>query len=107
MRDLNNRAFTSLFKDACEKCFGHPLTEALSETESKQFCNQVLEKTGLVIGSKSVKNYSIYIVKGSEAKSENPSTATLDTLARYVLEAPYTDETKRKDSQNHHPYWFQ
>jgi hypothetical protein len=39
-------------------------------------------------------------------KSENPSVATLDTLARYVLRAPYTTEIKRKDDESHFPYWF-
>jgi len=107
MKDIDNSAFINLFKEACEKCFGHPLTEMLSETESKLLCNQLLEKTGLVIGPKSVKNYSAYVNNSSEAKAENPSVATLDTLARYVLEAPYTDEAKRKDNENHYPYWFE
>ena len=40
-------------------------------------------------------------------KKENPSAATLDTLARYVLNAPYTDEIQRKKKESHHPYWFQ
>ncbi|HEY5825192.1 MAG TPA: hypothetical protein VIT44_12530, partial [Cyclobacteriaceae bacterium] len=107
MKDIDNSAFINLFKEACEKCFGHPLAEMLSETESKLLCNQLLEKTGLVIGPKSVKNYSAYVISSSEAKSENPSVATLDTLARYVLEAPYTDEAKRKDNEDHYPYWFE
>src|SRR5690348_13058119 len=107
MKDLDHRAFISLFKDACEKCFGHPLAEMLSETESKQLSNQLMEKTGLVIGPKSIKNYSAFVISPSEAKSENPSVATLDTFARYVLEAPYTDEAKRKDNENHYPYWFE
>jgi hypothetical protein len=32
--------------------------------------------------------------------------ATLDTLARYVLGAPYTSEIQRKDDESHYPYWF-
>jgi len=31
----------------------------------------------------------------------------LDTLARYVLDAPYTNEVQRKDYESHYPYWFQ
>ena len=100
-------AFTSLFRDAYKKCFGHALQTSLSETESKLFCNQILEHTGLVIGSKSMKNYSVYIVNNTPDKQENPSIATLDTLARYVLAAPYTDEITRKNKESHYPYWFQ
>ena len=106
MDDLNASAFASLFKDAYLKCFGHPLINALTETESKLFCNQILDQTGLVIGWKSIKNYSFYIVNDSPGKRENPSIATLDTLSRYVLNAPYTDEIQRKNRENHYPYWF-
>lgn len=99
-------AFTSLFKEACAKCFGHPLQTALTETESKQFSNQVLEQTGLVIGWKSIKNYSFYVLDDPAGKKENPSMATLDTLARYILSAPYTDEIQRKNKEGHFPWWF-
>ncbi|MEO8111518.1 MAG: hypothetical protein ABI594_15845 [Ginsengibacter sp.] len=107
MKDLDNEAFINLFKEAFQKCFGHALTSSMSETESKHFVNKIYEETGLVIGAKSIKNYSLYILNSSEAKQENPSVATLDTLARYVLNAPYTDEVKRKKDEGHHPYWFQ
>jgi len=106
MNELDNRAFITLFKDACEKCFGHPLQHVLTETESKLFCNTIIDKTGLIIGFKSIKNYSAYVLNGSPEKQENPSIATLDTLARYVYDAPYTDEIKRKTSESHYPYWF-
>jgi hypothetical protein len=104
MNKPDNVAFTSLFKEACSKCFGHPLEATLTETESRLFCNMVLEQTGLVIGFKSVKNYSAYVL--GEGKEENPSVATLDTLARYVMDAPYTDEVERKKQEGHYPYWF-
>ncbi len=107
MMDLNNEVFINLFKESYQKCFGVPLTKSMSETESKHFANKVYENTGLVIGAKSIKNYSLYILDRSEAKQENPSVATLDTLARYVLNAPYTDEVKRKADEGHYPYWFQ
>jgi Beta xylosidase C-terminal Concanavalin A-like domain len=107
MKDLNNESFINLFKEACQKCFGFPLTSPLSETESKHFANKIFEETGLVIGAKSIKNYSSYIVNGIEAKQENPSVSTLDTLARYLLNAPYTDEVQRKNKESHYPYWFQ
>jgi hypothetical protein len=107
MNDLDTTAFVALFKEAYLQCFGHPMESMLSETESKQFSTQILDQTGLVIGPKSIKNYSAYISNGTDTKKENPSVATLDTFARYVLKAPYTDEIHRKDKENHYPYWFQ
>lgn len=102
-----NEAFTHLFKDAYHKCFGHDLKHGLSETESRHFSNVIFEATGLVIGAKSIKNYAAYVVNSKDAKPENPSTATLDTMARYVAEAPYTDELERREKASHYPYWFE
>ena len=101
--------FSKLFNEAFEKCFGFSLNEPLSETDCKLFSNEIFEKTGLTIGAKSLKNYSFYVLKKQVAgiKEENPSKATLDTLARYVLGAPYTDEIKRKSRESHLPYWFE
>jgi hypothetical protein len=107
MKDLNDGVFAGLFKEAFQKCFGVPMTNPITETESKHFANKIFEDTGLVIGAKSIKNYSFYIINGTEAKQENPSVATLDTLARYVLNAPYTNETQRKEKEGHYPWWFQ
>jgi hypothetical protein len=107
MNDLDANAFASLFKEAYLKSFGHPMANPLSETESKLFSTRILDQTGLVIGAKSIKNYSFYIFNGAEGKEENPSVATLDTLARFVLNAPYTDEIQRKNKESHYPYWFQ
>jgi Beta xylosidase C-terminal Concanavalin A-like domain len=107
MKDLNDAAFISLFKEASQKCFGHPLSEPLSETESRHLASQIFEATGLVIGAKSLKNYSIYVAGNAEVKTENPSVATLDTLARYVANAPYISEVQRKDNEGNYPYWFQ
>src|SRR5882757_2727593 len=106
MNSLDFSAFASLFKRACLKCFGHPLQEPLTETESKLLYNQIFEQTGLTIGWKSLKNYSFFILSGSTGKQENPSTATLDTLARYVLDAVYTLEADRKEKEPHYPYWY-
>ena len=106
MNELDFSIFTHLFKDAYEKCFGYALKTPLTETESKLFCNKVLDQTGLSIGWKSVKNYSFFIMNALAGKQENPSVATLDTLARYVLGAPYTTEIQRKDNESHYPYWF-
>ena len=100
-------AFDQLFRQACQRCFGRLPDSVLTETESKLFSNEILDKTGLVIGWKSIKNYSSYIFQPSHLKVENPSTASLDTLARYVLQAPYTDEAERKSKASHYPYWFQ
>jgi hypothetical protein len=106
MNELDSRTFTSLFNKAYEKCFGYPIKEPLSETESKLFSNRLYDQTGLVVGWKSLKNYSSFIVDGSQTKQENPSTATLDSLARYVVDAPYSSEIERKSKESHFPYWF-
>src|ERR1700761_1945789 len=106
MNNSDCLAFAALFKEAYLKCFGQALENPVSETESKLLCNQVLEQTGLSIGWKSVKNYSFFVIDPNSVKSENPSIATLDTLARYVLRAPYTTEIKRKNDESHYPYWF-
>jgi hypothetical protein len=107
MNDLDASAFAALFKEAYQRCFGHPMENSMSETESKLFSGKIFDQTGLVIGQKSIKNYSFYILNSSDGKGENPSVATLDTLARYVLNAPYTDEIQRKNKESHYPYWFQ
>ncbi len=107
MKDIDNEAFINLFKQCYQKCFGYPLEVSMPETESKHFSNIIFEKTGLVIGAKTIKNYSAFVLNSPEGKHQNPSIATLDTLARYLLDAPYTDEVKRKTNEGHHPYWFQ
>jgi hypothetical protein len=107
MQNATDKAFTSLFKEAFKKCFRTELSAPLSETECKHFSNDILQETGLVIGAKSLKNYSFHVLQPNESKKEKPSVATLDTLARYVLNAPYTDEIKRKERESHYPYWFQ
>ena len=104
MNETEFLVFEKLFREAVKKCFAHELAEPLSETESKLFYNRVFENTGLVIGWKSLKNYSIYVL--DKSKPENPSVPTLDTLARYIQDAPYTDEIKRKETESHYPYWF-
>ena len=107
MNDLDASAFAALFKEACYKCFGHPVKNPLSETESKLFSSKIFDQTGLVIGAKSIKNYSFYVLNSTDWKEENPSVSTLDTLARFVLNATYTDEIQRKNKESHYPYWFQ
>jgi hypothetical protein len=106
MNDLDTSVFIALFKKAYEKCFGHPLTGPLTETESRLFSEKILDQTGLVIGAKSIKNYSLFVHGPVNGKEENPSVATLDTFARFLLEAPYTDEVLRKNKESHYPYWF-
>lgn len=106
MKDVTSSAFINLFKEAFKKCFGFELQSPVSETEAKHFSNQILDATGLVIGAKSLKNYAAYALR-PEANPENPSVSTMDTLARYVLNAPYTDEVQRKNKEAHYPYWYQ
>jgi len=76
MDELDYLAFAALFKEAFQKCFGLAFANPISETEAKLFCNNVLDQTGLSIGWKSLKNYSIFIADGTAGRQENPSAAT-------------------------------
>jgi len=98
--------FKALFTNAYKMHFGHDFSSALSESEAKDFCIGIQEKTGLIIGYRSMKNYSIYLLENDSSKKENPSLATLDTLARYVLNAPATSDSSRKKNADHYPYWY-
>ncbi len=104
MNDIDLGAFSALFQEACLICFGHAVTAPLTETEAKLFYTKVFDATGLVIGWKSIKNYSVFLLAGG--KPENPSVATLDTLARYVMRAPDTTEPERKAMAGHYPFWY-
>src|SRR3569832_695709 len=106
MNDRDHRVFAALYKDAYLKCFGERLEQPLTETESRLFCTRVHEVTGLPVEWQNVTAYSFFIARGKSVKNENPSTATLDTLARYVLAAPYTTGAQRNDNESHYPYWF-
>jgi hypothetical protein len=105
MNDIDRGAFSALFQEACLKCFGHAVAAPLTETEAKLFYTKVFDATGLIIGWKSIKNYSSFLL-ASSGKAENPSVATLDTLARYVAGAPYATEAERKAGAGHYPYWY-
>jgi hypothetical protein len=98
--------FIELFKAVCRKCFGTDLSSPLTEPESRNLSNEIEEATGLVIGWKSLKNYSLHCFEGHHKTQVNPSVSTLDTLARYLQDAPRTDELKRKQYEAHYPYWF-
>ena len=106
MDEFDRWAFTDLVKAVVSKCFGHPLSSPLSEPESKHLSTEIEESTGLVIGWKSVKNYAAFVLNPASGKQENPSVATLDTLARYVFDAPITSEAERRKTEEHFPYWF-
>ncbi|NIJ53887.1 hypothetical protein [Dyadobacter arcticus] len=106
MNITEEKAFIDLYTKAFRRCFGSPPSVQLSEAESKHFSNAIQEQTGLIVGWKSIKNYSLYILEPGSAKKENPSLATLDTLARFVNAAPKTDELLRKKNESHYPYWF-
>lgn len=99
-------AFTYLFKAVCQKCFVQPLSNTLTEAESRHLSHEIELQTGLVVGWKSLKNYAAFVLQEAPYKAENPSLATLDTLARYHFEAPVTTEVQRKKSANLYPYWF-
>jgi hypothetical protein len=104
MNYIDQGAFRALFREACLKCFGHVVSEPLTETEAKLFYARIFDATGLVVGWKTIKNYSAFLL--GEGKPENPSVATLDTLTRYVQAAPYTTEADRKKLAGHFPFWF-
>ncbi len=108
MNVVDLHVFEALFREACQKCFGHPLARPLTETESRLMYTRIFEDTGLVVGWKSIKNYSLFVLSpAGPYKSVNPTAATLDTLSRYVAGAPYVTETERKKSAGHYPYWFE
>ncbi|MEO7214363.1 hypothetical protein [Mucilaginibacter sp.] len=104
MEDPELKVFSILYREAYSRCFGVSLTQPLTETEGKLFQQQLLDHTGLTVGWRSLKNYSLFVLSGK--KKENPSVASMDTLARYVLKSPYTNELERKRDESHHPYWF-
>ncbi|GAB3944075.1 hypothetical protein GCM10028805_11210 [Spirosoma harenae] len=106
MDEFDRRVFSELLNAVVMKCFSHSLDNPLSEPESKHLSSEIEEATGLVIGWRSVKNYAAFVLNPTSAKQENPSTATLDTLARYVFDAPVTSEAERKKTGEHFPYWF-
>ncbi|HTR28891.1 MAG TPA: hypothetical protein VMH27_06460 [Puia sp.] len=107
MNAVDLHVFEVLFREACRKCFGHPLAGPLTETESRLMYTRIFEDTGLVVGWKSIKNYSLFVLSpAGPHKSVNPSVATLDTLSRYVAGAPYLTEPERKKSAGHYPYWY-
>jgi hypothetical protein len=107
MNEVDFHVFDTLFREAFLKCFGHPMVESLTETESRLMYARIFDDTGLVIGWKSIKNYSVFVSSPGTAKPENPSVATLDTLSRYVMGAPYTTEPDRKKEARHFPYWYE
>jgi hypothetical protein len=97
-------AFKSLFTEVYQKCFGEDLTAQLTESAARQLASSIFDKTGLVLGWKSLKNFSVFILNHSE-KEEKPSEASLDTLARYIAGATRTDEVNRKGEKNPFRYW--
>ena len=106
MDEFDLHVFRELFRAVYSTCFGEPLDNQLTESESKHLSHEIEENTGLVIGWKSLKNYAAFILSEPPGKTENPSIATLDTLARYVFNAPATSEVQRKKAEAHFPYWF-
>lgn len=104
MEEPDFTIFCALYREAYARCFSQPFTQSITETESKLFYQQILEHTGLTVGWRSLKNYSFFVLNNNG--QQNPSVASMDTLARYVLKAPYTNDIARKNDESHHPYWF-
>ena len=105
MENANAQLSTKLFSEAFERCFGHAINTALTESESKHFSGAVYESTGLVVGWKSLKSYSRCIIDESATVGDQPSKELMDSLARYVMRAPKTSEVERKKERRRHPYW--
>lgn len=105
MQQADEAAFKQLFRDACRRCFGLNPIVPLSAVESKRFCAHVLEETDLVIGWKTVQGYSlqIHLDIPDEGRRIHPSGATLEALARYVLEVRRAEAPP----EGRYPYWFQ
>ena len=99
--------FEALFGAVYLKCFGHSLIKVPSESDCRYLSNRIENATGLVIGWKSVKNYCIGLLDNTkEAVRPNPSIPTLDTLSRYVLEVPLTNEIERKELKEPYIHWY-
>lgn len=78
---------------------------AFAAPESRYLSNGI-ERTRLGRRLEKPKNYSAFVLHSGTTKPENPSTATLDTLARYLVGAPATTEVQRKREGVHFGYWF-
>src|SRR5262249_28057087 len=50
-------------------------------------------------------NYSQYLL-APQGRLENPSTPTLDALARYVADATATPDAGKQPGRRHYAYWF-
>jgi hypothetical protein len=103
---LDKQVFIALIKAIYLKCFGQSLECLLTEPESKHLSSEIEEHTGLVIGWKSLKNYTGFVLESVAGRNASPSHATLDTLARYVLNAPAISEINRKKQEPSFVYWF-
>jgi hypothetical protein len=106
MNDPNEPVFENLFKETYQKYFGHPMTNPLSENESREFSKEIYLVTGLLVPAAYLTNYAAYILCTPESRQVNPSAAILDTLVRYLEEAPLTIEEEGKRNGAYFPYWF-
>jgi len=104
--ELDVHAFARLFEEVCEKCFARAQRVPLTETECHHLSVEIAESTGREIGWKSLKNYSQFVFDPSLARRENPSAATLETLARYAAGVSGEDDSVRAKGERHYPYWF-
>lgn len=106
MNQSEKTVIFNLFQKVHFKCFSTGFITVLSEPDAKHLSNEIFEATGLVIGWKSLKNYSKYLLTNNPVIPINPSLATLDTLVRYIENAPKTGEISRKKFESHYSYWF-
>ena len=68
MNEVDFQVFDTLFREACQRCYGHAMAEPLTETESRLMYARILDDTGLVIGWKSIKNYSLFVLSPADGE---------------------------------------
>jgi len=97
--------FIALFQQACLRCFGQLPATPLDAAASAHMSHVVHQSTGLFLSARIIQQYAAFALAQKTALTETPSGASLDTLARYVMDAPYTTEAERKTREGYFPYW--
>lgn len=97
--------FIALFQQACLRCFGQLPATPLDAAASAHMSHVVHQSTGLFLSTRIIQHYAAFALAQETAITETPSGASLDTLARYVMDAPYTTEAERKTREGYFPYW--
>lgn len=97
--------FIALFQQACLRCFGQLPATPLDAAASAHMSHVMHQSTGLFLSARIIQHYAAFALAPAATITETPSGASLDTLARYVMDAPYTTEAERKTREGYFPYW--